>query len=312
MKTTPTRSRLIVHDGPALAVYCHEPPGPPRGGLVIAPAMAVPQSFYADHASFLARQGYRVWTFDYSGVGESWQGPMRGCTADISDWITRDLEAVVQHGRATLDGLPLFMLGHSLGGQAAPLLPSVHELSGLINIAVGSGAMRHNQPRIRRTAPFLWYVLAPVFCPLFGYFPGVRLGVLGDIPRRAFFQWRRWCLTPEYLLTGEPGAREAYSRARFPVLGLTIADDELLLESGARLLHDAYSATQVDYRVLAPQEFGLRRIGHFGFFKSTHEASLWPLVSTWLHEQCANVGSASVATGGGGLLRSASAQALRR
>lgn len=286
---TSTRLNLKVHNGPELTVYCHEPDQPVRAGLVIAPAMAVAQSFYADHAAYLARQGYRVWTFDYHGIGESWQGSMRGCKADISDWITRDFEAVVQHAKATLDGLPLFVLGHSLGGQATPLLPSIQSVSGLINIAVGSGAMRHNQPRIRRNAPFLWYVLAPIFCPLFGYFPGERLGVLGDIPRRAFFQWRRWCLTPEYLLSGEPGAREAYGRARYPVLGLTIADDELLLESGSQLLHEAYSATQVDYRVLTPQEFGLSRIGHFGFFKSTHEESLWPLVSSWLHEQCAAI-----------------------
>lgn len=286
---TPTRFNLNLRDGQTLTAYCHEPAGPVRGGLVIAPAMAVAQAFYADHAAYLARQGYRVWTFDYHGIGESWQGSMRGCKADISDWVTRDFESVVQHANATLDGLPLFVLGHSLGGQTAPLLPSIRNISGLVNIAVGSGSMRHNQPRIRRTAPLLWYVLAPLFCPLFGYFPGVRLGVLGDIPRRAFFQWRRWCLTPEYLLSGEPGAREAYRRARYPVLGLTIADDELLLESGSRLLHDAYAAEQVEYRVLTPQEFGLQRIGHFGFFRSTHEASLWPLVSTWLHEQTAKI-----------------------
>lgn len=293
---TPTRLSLNLRDGQVLTAYCHEPSGAVKAGLVIVPAMAVAQAFYADHAAYLARQGYQVWTFDYQGIGESWQGSMRGCQADISDWITRDSEAVVQHANATLGGLPLFLLGHSLGGQTAPLLPSVQSISGLINIAVGSGAMRHNQPRIRRTAPFLWYVLAPIFCPLFGYFPGERLGVLGDIPRRAFFQWRRWCLTPEYLLTGEPGAREAYGRARFPVLGLTIDDDELLLESGSRLLHDAYCAAPVDYRVLYAQEFGLPRIGHFGFFKSAHEESLWPLVSTWLHEQCAAMAAQAVTT----------------
>ncbi len=80
------------------------------------------------------------------------------------------------------DGAPLFALGHSLGGQATPLLPSADRLSGLVNIAVGSGAARHNQPRVRRSAPLLWYVLGPTLCPAFGYFPGNRIGLLGDIP----------------------------------------------------------------------------------------------------------------------------------
>jgi predicted alpha/beta hydrolase len=52
-------------------------------------------------------------------------------------------------------------------------------------------------------------------------------------------------------------------------------------------LHDAYSGAHVDYRVLSPQQFDLPRIGHFGFFKRTHEDTLWPVVSAWLHEQCA-------------------------
>jgi predicted alpha/beta hydrolase len=103
----PTRFDLKTHDGPPLAVYCHEPSRPPRAGLVIAPAMAVPQSFYAEFAAFLAGQGFRVWTFDYRGIGESWQGSMRRCTADLSDWITRDYDAVVRHASATLDGAPL-------------------------------------------------------------------------------------------------------------------------------------------------------------------------------------------------------------
>ncbi|OHC61793.1 MAG: hypothetical protein A2040_14485 [Rhodocyclales bacterium GWA2_65_19] len=284
---TATRFDLKSDDGQMLAAYCHEPDRPLRAGIVIAPAMAVPQAFYADHAAFLARQGFRVWTFDYRGIAESAQGSMRHCTADISDWITRDFDAVVRHATASLDGRPLFVLGHSLGGQAAPLLPSIAKVSGLVNIAVGSGSIRHNQPRVKRTAPLLWYVLAPLLCPLFGYFPGVRIGIIGDIPRRALFQWRRWCLAHEYLLSAEPGAREAYAGARYPVLGLTFADDELLLEVGSRMLHAAYSGTQVDYRVISPQQFGLRRIGHFGFFKSAQGESLWPLVSAWLHEQCA-------------------------
>lgn len=282
---TPTCFSLTALDGQNLTAYCHEPVQHLRGGVVIASAMAVPQSFYTDFAAFLARQGYRTWTFDYRGIGESLQGSMRACTADISVWITQDFEAMVQHASDSLDGLPLYVLGHSLGGQTTPLLPSVKRVSGLINIAVGSGSIRHNHPRIRRSAPLLWYVLAPVACPLFGYFPGSRLGVLGDIPKRVFFQWRRWCLTPEYLLTGEPGAREAYAQARFPVLGLTFSDDELLMEAGSRLLHDAYTGTELDYRVLSPQQFGLNRVGHFGFFKASHEKVLWPMVIEWLHGQ---------------------------
>ncbi|MEN9864895.1 MAG: hypothetical protein RL748_485 [Pseudomonadota bacterium] len=295
-----SRITLQAHDGHALGAFCYEPAQRPIGGIVIGPAMAVPQTFYADFASWLASQGYRVWTFDYRGMGLSWQGSMRTCRADISDWIEQDYDAVMQYASAQMQNLsphlPLFVIGHSLGGQTLPLLPSLPTLSnfaGAINIAVGSGAMRHNVPALRRNAPLLWYLFAPLLCPLFGYFPGSKIGVIGDIPTRALFQWRRWCLTPDYLLSGEPGARDAYARAQFELLALTISDDELLLESGAQMLHQAYTRIKVTHQVLRPDAVGLARIGHFGFFKKASQAALWPQALDWLQQRGAKVAQAA-------------------
>lgn len=279
---------LDTHDGHPLVGYRFDPSHAPKACIVIAPAMAVPQSFYAAFARYLAARGYAVWTFDYRGTGESLAGSMRGVKADLTDWVARDYDAVVNVAADAYPGTPVFAVGHSFGGQCAPLLPSRARLAGLINVAVGSGARHHNAAGIRRTAPFLWYLLVPLLCPVFGYFPGARIGVIGDVPNGAMRQWRRWCLTPDYILSGEPGAREAYASAEFPVLGLTFADDELLREEGSRMLHAAYLKRPADYRLIAPAEFGLKRIGHFGFFKPQSEAALWPLVTKWIEERLAN------------------------
>ena len=272
---------LTARDDHQLAAYRFDPEGPAKGNVVIAAAMAVPQSFYAPFARHLATSGYTAWTFDYRGIGESLTGSLRAVKADLSDWLIKDYDALL-HEISETSPLPLFVVGHSFGGQVAPLLPSRERLSGLVNIAVGSGSTRHITPRIRRSAPLMWHVLAPVLCPVFGYFPGARLGVIGNLPTGAMFQWRRWCLTPDYLLTGEPGAREAYASADYPVLALTFADDEMLLEDGSRLIHAAYRKRPVDYRLLEPAQHNLPRIGHFGFFKPASEATLWPLVTNWL------------------------------
>jgi len=253
-----------------------------RGQVVIAAAMAVAQGFYAPFAQYLARRGYTAWTFDYRGIGGSLRGPRRRLKADLGDWLRQDYDALLRKVAEEAPGQPLFVVGHSFGGQVAPLLPSRERLAGLVNIAVGSGSTRHLTPRMKRSAPLMWHVLAPALCPLFGYFPGARIGVIGDLPTGAMMQWRRWCLTPDYLLSGEPGAREAYATARYPVLALTFADDELLHESGSRLIHGAYRQHGVDYRVIDPAAFGMARIGHFGFFKPQSERSLWPLVAEWL------------------------------
>jgi predicted alpha/beta hydrolase len=283
-----TKTLIAAHDGHMLSCYRFDPPAniqSTKAGVIIAPAMAVPQSFYAGFARYLSECGFTVWTFDYRGTGESLVGSMRGAKADLTDWCTRDYDAVIKLAADTLPGKPLFALGHSFGGQCAPLLPSRDLLAGLINIAVGSGSLRHNQPGIRRTAPLMWHLMVPLLCPLFGYFPGARIGVVGDIPTGAMKQWRRWCLTPDYLLSGEPGAREAYASARYAVLALTFADDELLLEAGSRMLHDGYKHRPVDYRIIDAAKVGLKRIGHFGFFKPQSAEKLWPMISQWLEER---------------------------
>lgn len=278
----PDLLKIKIAAGHMLTAYCYEPTNPTIAGLVIAPAMAVQQSFYAAFATFLADQGYRVWTFDYRGVGESRQGSMRACKADVSMWVGDDFDGVVKHASAEMAELPLFALGHSLGGLITPLLPSVKKLSGIINIAVGSGAKRHMQPSLQRSTPLLWHVLTPVLCPVFGYFPGSKIGIIGDIPRHALYQWRNWCLNSDYLLDSEPGAREAYAAIECPMLSLFFTDDELLQEEGARWLHDAYTGAEVDYRAINASEINSPRIGHFGFFKSRQEEILWPMVSHWL------------------------------
>lgn len=274
---------LTARDGYPLAAYRFEPAETALGSVVIAAAMAVPQSFYAPFATYLASSGYLTWTFDFRGIGESLHGSLKRVKADLTDWLLLDYDAVVEVAADAHRSGSVFLVGHSYGGQVTPLLPSRERVSGLVNIAVGSGSLRHNTPRVRRSAPVMWYLLAPLLCPLFGYFPGARLGIVGDLPRGAMFQWRRWCLTPDYLLSGEPGARDAYASAEFPVLALTFADDELLLEAGSRLLHNAYLRQPADYRVIEPRSHGMERIGHFGFFKPGSESSLWPVVTDWLN-----------------------------
>lgn len=276
------RHTIDASDAYPLTAYRHAAPGPARAVAVIAPGMAIRQAFYADFAAWLATQGFIVWTFDYRGMAESAKGSMRRCQIDVSGWVERDYDAVVRHAVTDGSGLPLYVIGHSLGGQVAPTLPSVSSIAGLVNIAVASGSVRHNQPRQRAGARLLWHVLVPLLCPLFGYFPGKRLGIVGNLPNGVMRQWRRWCLSPDYMLSSEPGAREAYARATYPVMALMFQDDELLLPEGSGLIHGAYKSTRVDYRELHPRQFGLKRIGHFGFFRSEHKAALWPLVSDWL------------------------------
>lgn len=103
-------TKLSAHDGHALSGYRFDPEGVRRASIVIAPAMAEPQSFYAPFARHLAANGFAVWTFDYRGTGESLSGSMRGAKADLTDWYARDYDAVVNLAADTHADAPLWPL----------------------------------------------------------------------------------------------------------------------------------------------------------------------------------------------------------
>ncbi len=263
-----------------LATRVYEPAGPAHASAVIGGAMGVRQDFYAPLAEWLSGQGFRVTTFDYRGSGESLpdtpDGSLRGYKADLLDWVS-DYEAVIDAASAALPQAPLYLLGHSLGAQLPGLLKNQHKVDGLVSIASGSGYWRDNAPQLKRMVLYFWYVLVPLATRLFGYFPGRKLKKVGDLPAGVILQWRRWCLDPLYSVGAEgEGARQSYARATFPVLALSITDDELMTWRGTQHLFSLYSGTDRSFERIAPADAGVRRIGHFGFFRQQFSHNLWP------------------------------------
>ena len=66
----------------------------------------------------------------------------------------------------------------------------------------------------KRLVLWLWYVAVPVATALCGYFPGKRLRKVGDLPAGVIAQWRRWCLSPDYVGSEGREARAAYASVR--------------------------------------------------------------------------------------------------
>jgi len=281
------RITLVVADGTLIAARVHEPQGLVQGSVVIGGAMGVRQDFYAPFAAWLARQGWRVTTFDYRGSGDSAPDSLRGYQADLFDW-TLDYEAAIDHAHAGLPGAPLYLLGHSLGAQLPGLLANQQKVSGLLSVAAGSGYWRENAPRLKRSILYFWFVLVPLATKLWGYFPGKRLRKVGDLPAGVVLQWRRWCLHPRYSVgaEGEP-ARRAYANARFPVLALSITDDELMTLAGTHSLMNLYENAPKEFQRIAPADLALKRIGHFGPFRHEQETKLWPRMDAFLRNLAA-------------------------
>ena len=248
-----------------------------KGKIVIASAMGVAQAYYRPIAQWLTEQGFCVLTFDCSGMGESKDKHLKEYQCNILDWAADDYSAALKFVIDVDSISPIYWIGHSLGGQVFPLVQNIEQVSKVITVSSGTGYWKRNAPALRRKAPLFWYFIMPVATKLFGYFPGKRIGMVGDLPKQVMYQWRRWCLHPDYCVGVESESVKAkFQQIEVPLVSITFTDDELLSLTNMRDLHALFGQENKKLKEVHPKEVGEQRIGHLGFFRKEFKDNLWP------------------------------------
>jgi len=278
----PITQHVSLPDGSHVVAKFFMPADGPRAAVVLPCAMGVTQKYYRDFAEWLASQGFAAITFDYRGMGLSAPKSLKNCKVNISDWAAEDCAAIVATVKTQVPDRQLFWMGHSLGGQLVGMIPNRELIDGVILVASGNGYWKTTSPQTHRNSVLMFYVLAPLFTPLFGYFPGKRLRAVGDLPAGVIHQWRRWCLNPEYMMVEGGTIRQDFADVRTPMLSISFTDDEMMSATSTEGLLAFYSSAPIEKDRLSPSDVGTSRIGHFGFFRKQAETSLWPRVTNWL------------------------------
>lgn len=265
---------LHTADGFALGATEFVPSGPAEGHVVVLGATAVPAGYYSRFATFLARMGLHVLTFDYRGVGLSRPASLRGLAGDMKDWAMLDARAAIDHVRGA-DGEALFaIIGHSFGGQALGLLDEAAEARAAVLFGSQLGYFGHWDDVVSRMRlRLMWSAVVPALARSFGYLPG-WVGLGEDLPAGVARQWARWCSHPEYLLSELPEARERFARFEVPTLFYTASDDDYAPPRAVEALLEKLPRERVHLRSLHPSDLGAP-IGHFGFFRPRFASSLW-------------------------------------
>jgi predicted alpha/beta hydrolase len=106
--------------------------------------------------------------------------------------------------------------------------------------------------------------------------------MVGDLPEGVAWQWRRWCMHPDYLIAEDPSRRELFGRVRIPMRAYSFEDDEIVTKRAIDHLHTFYRSAAVERRHLAPADVGAPKIGHFGFFSERSRDTLWREALDWL------------------------------
>lgn len=255
----------------------------PRGAVLLAGATGVPARFYRPFAQWLAETcSLTCLTFDYRGIAGSLQGPVAHSEARLQDWGELDLPAALEVLSAHSHG-PLYLVGHSAGGQLVGLMPNVNRIERFVQLACSSGYFGQLSPRLRLTARLLMQVYLPISTRVVGYGACKAVGWGEDLPTDVARQWAQWCARPGYVENafGTTVQTHGYNEITAPILNLSFADDTIATPANIEDLLRLFPQAQVTRRRLSTEEVQGRTVGHIGFFRRG-QRDLWPMVAEFL------------------------------
>jgi predicted alpha/beta hydrolase len=248
----------------------------PSHVVLIAPATGVARRFYRAFARHLAGRGFGVLTWDWRGIGDSRPRSLRGFEATMREWGVHDLASAIA---AAVDRVPegrRVVVGHSFGGQAVGLAPNRDQVHAMVLVGAQVGWWGHWPSPDRYALAALWHVVVPTFTHTLGYLPGWLFGSGEDLPRGVALEWARWCRSPSFL-----GDFSGHAEVRAPLLAYAVDDDFFAPRAAVEALVARYGSDRRTIRQVAPASLGLRRLGHFGFFRQDAEP-LWEETADWI------------------------------
>jgi predicted alpha/beta hydrolase len=256
-------------------------------------AVATPRRYYRPFAEFLAGQGFVVATYDYRAALLSDARAARAAPSSLLAWGGSDQPAVTHWLRRRYPDRAVALIGHSVGGQLIGLSPASRELAAVVIVASGHGYWRRiGDARKRWRRAFHLYVSGPLALAAFGYLPGFAVG--GGVPKSAAHgrEFLRFGRSPHYFCSEDGAALRPFNAdIRAPLLQIMAEDDEVAAAGNELPVREYFPNARVEIERLRPEQFGLRGIGHFGFFRKSMPVEAWRGVAAWLEKACTSVGA---------------------
>lgn len=238
----------------------------PRARLLWLPALGVAARHYLALARALAAHRVELHLHEWRGHGSSSLRPSRDTDWGYAELLALDLPASL----AAMPGdVPLWIGGHSLGGQLACCLAGLHpgRVAGLALVATGTPHWRSFPASVRWLLP-LAYRLLPWLARRQGVLHGRRLGFGGTEARSLIADWARVGRHGRYAAAGSSLDLEAaMARLHVPVEALVLADDWLAPLSSLQglLAHLAHADARID--ILGSDRLHARA-DHFSWMRS--------------------------------------------
>ena len=242
-----------------------------KATIVLASATGVPQAFYRRFAEYAVQHGFQVLSFDYRGIAASAPKTLRHFKMCYLDWGRLDLSAAIDVAKQQQQ--PIFVIGHSYGGQALGLCRNHADVQAIYCFGTGAGWHGYMPFKERLKVQVFWKLVFPPLVQAYGYLPWQKLNMGANLPRDVYKQWRRWCQYPRYFFDDPEltALHECYAAVKTPIYAVAALDDDWALPASRHAFMQHYKNAKLHYIYLKPEEFSLNNIGHMGYFRKGAE-----------------------------------------
>lgn len=243
--------------------------------------MGTPARIYAPLAEAFAAQGLNVAVIELRGIASSSLRAGKRVDYGYRTMQSLDWDVACRAVRARFSGAPLFLLGHSLGGQLSVLHAAAQPqgLAGVVLVAAGSVYYR-GWSGFKRVGILAFTQFAGAIAGALGYFPGKRLRFGGTEARTLMQDWARLARTGRFDFAGGGTDYEtAMAQLRLPVLGLSFEHDGLAPHRSQKNLLNKLVHADVTHLPLSAQDTG-QRLDHYNWIRKAD--AVVPRVRDWI------------------------------
>lgn len=276
---TPETIRLQRSEGTSFAVQVYPTADPAAPAILIQPAMGVKAGYYTPLAHALREAGYNIAVAELRGHEESGgRKPGRHYDFGYHEMLTEDWPQAVAATKTRFPDAPVYLLGHSLGGQVSMLYAGRNpsQISGLILIAISSVHWK------LWGVAFLLYSQATVLVSaLLGHFPGKVFKFAGREARAVIADWARQARTGDFRIGRPPvNHKDALAGVTLPVLAISLQGDFFAPKHAADDLIGKMPRAQLSRHHLDPKAMGIDGVDHFRWVRKPEV--VLPTVLDWL------------------------------
>jgi predicted alpha/beta hydrolase len=274
--------KVTASDGFPIAVTSFSPKKPNGRVVLINSATGVKQHYYSDFAEWLCEKGFRVFTYDYRGIGASKTQSLKGFHATMDDWGSKDYHSVLKYLFMAFPESQFVVVGHSVGGQVIGMSPLSENLDAVVMVGAQTPYWKDFAAKGKLFA--FWHVIVPFFTTIFGYFPASKLRLFEDLPAGVARQWARWAKSENYLFDEITGMKERFSAPASHALMISFADDSLAPKTAVVKLMRYFKNLKWTHMHVNPEDILQKEIGHFGFFRKKLAFAFWGEVLNWINK----------------------------